>query len=452
MHNLNCDDGPNAAVVGPRDSSPECLHFPTRLDPWREMPSRRAGGRGDACQTDKISQSYDNESTLAVVMPEPPTASSQQVCAAGATAELAPRGAADAASIAAWSKRSAKCGRPAPRHGHLASKSALTKLDNQSPDGTVRGTPFQSAAAASDGERRSLGPASDCGQKQGRQTHLALGINLSTLVQQETNDFHPAVGGSMVEYRPARLRGNESGHTDDVDCRPRSGPSNTPCLPPFTSTHRVACVTLAGDGAHSPGQACEQRCPVHRWAWCVRPDRGAHTRSADTSPCLPIRAQVQEQADGTVNSFGRGREESGVASLRSVALLQPEQQRAVSPRHRNATERQTRTMDAQFLQLLNPLRVKLMPQLATGHCCGVGGPVCDVNLVLLSPRVERPPSDATTTPGPLCPTAGAGHPDPLASPPSGRALRPEPAWGLAGRIPFPPRACVPTSARAVPTT
>ena len=55
---------------------------------------------------------------------------------------------------------------------------------------------------------------------------------------------------------------------------------------------------------------------------------------------------------------------------------------------------------------------------------------CDANLLLLSLELSgRRPQDTATTPGPLCPTAGAGHPDPLASPPSGRAHRFEPAWG-----------------------
>ena len=72
--------------------------------------------------------------------------------------------------------------------------------------------------------------------------------------------------------------------------------------------------------------------------------------------------------------------------------------------------------------------------------------VCDVNLVLLSPRVERsPPSDRATTPGPLCPTAGAGHPTRSQARPLGGhtgssprgAHRPHP-------YPYPPRARAPS--------
>ncbi len=56
--------------------------------------------------------------------------------------------------------------------------------------------------------------------------------------------------------------------------------------------------------------------------------------------------------------------------------------------------------------------------------------VRDDSLVLLFPRVERPPPDDTeTTPGPLCPHGRRGSSNPLASSPSGRAHRFEPAWG-----------------------
>ena len=64
--------------------------------------------------------------------------------------------------------------------------------------------------------------------------------------------------------------------------------------------------------------------------------------------------------------------------------------------------------------------------------------VCDVNLVLLSPRVERPPpSRQGNNPRPALPHGSRGPSDPLASPPSGRAHRFKPTWGLAGRTPHP---------------
>ena len=62
----------------------------------------------------------------------------------------------------------------------------------------------------------------------------------------------------------------------------------------------------------------------------------------------------------------------------------------------------------------------------------------DVNLVQLFHRVERPPpSRQGNNPRPALPHGSRGPSDPLASPPSGRAHRFKPTWGLAGRTPHP---------------